>query len=172
MPSKAHQHSTLEFLEFLGAPTAIGPPFLHIYAADYLVAARAANETDASRFKPARYFLVCQSIELSLKAYLSLRGRKMVTMAQGAMGHHLDRLLADALDEGLSDLVQLTGDDLDEIRRASDYYGSKVFQYPALGEAVRGYPTLPSIDELLRAAAALVDGLHESCRRGDSGRTE
>jgi hypothetical protein len=52
---------------------------------------------------------------------------------------------------------------LAEIYRASTYYVEKVFEYPAIAEALIGYPKKPNIELLLGAADALVTALREPC---------
>jgi len=51
-----------------------------------------------------------------------------------------------------------------EVTKAATYYGGKVFEYPAIGEALGGYPGLPRLEVLLEAANALVESLARSCR--------
>jgi len=164
--SRGKKHSKIENLSILGATARMGPVSLHMYAADFLSAARAAAPPEVP-FAPARTYLVCRVLELALKAFLSLKGRSLEQLAGGAFGHDLESLLAEAERHGLSTLVHLEKLQLAEIRRASTYYAEKVFEYPALGEAVFGYPKNPDTNLLLGAAEALVAALREPCL--DSG---
>ncbi len=88
----------------------------------------------------------------------------MLALADGSLGHDLEALLAAAQDKGLSGLIKLTDEQAEEIRKANAYYVGKVFQYPALFEAVRGYPALPALALLTGAASVLVEALHKPCR--------
>ncbi len=49
--------------------------WLRNYAADFLAAAEAFQAPE-HRFSPVRYYLICHSIELSLKAFLVTAGYK------------------------------------------------------------------------------------------------
>jgi len=102
-------------------------------------------------------------LELALKAFLSVKGRSLAELAGGKFSHDLVNLLAEADKEGLTTLVTLKADQLDQLRKASSYYKGKVFEYPALFEAVRGFPEMPDIDLLFSAVKALVEVLREPC---------
>jgi hypothetical protein len=170
--SRAREHARVEHFEFRlgGKPvlrSRMGPALLHAYARDFLEAADALAPPPAGvRFSPARQFLACRTLELVLKAFLSLRGVAMADMLD-SVGHDLGRLLDRAESLGLAELVKLESPYVDEIRRASTYYAAKVFEYPALGETVRGYPNLPSSPVLLDAARILVTALQQPCIEAD-----
>ena len=97
-----------------------------------------------------------------MKAYLSLQGVSLVKLSE--YGHNLDALLSAADAKQLQDLVGLTDEQRAEVRKASDYYAGKVFEYPAMGEALDGLPGLPNFEILSAAAQVLVDGLELPCR--------
>ena len=78
-------------------------------------------------------------------------------------GHDLEKLLAEAIQQGLLDIVAIEESQLNEIRRASRYRSEKVFEYPALAEALSGYPHNPAIEPLLAAANAMVIALEIPC---------
>jgi hypothetical protein len=160
--SQATTHKTIENLSIAGATARMGPVALHVYAADFLSAARAAAPPGVP-FAPARTYLVCRALELALKAFLSLKGCSLEQMAGGPFGHNLESLLAEADQHGLSALVHLEKLHAAEIRRASTYYVEKVFEYPALDEAVLCYPKNPDVNLLLSAAEAVVAVLREPC---------
>ena len=88
----------------------------------------------------------------------------MLELAEGAYGHNLEAILHKADEKGLSALVHLTAAQRSAICLATVYYSGKVFEYPAVGEAMCGYPIMPSTETLLEAAAALVDSLRQQCR--------
>jgi HEPN domain-containing protein len=161
-PSPAKKHARVENLSIFGTFARMGRLGLYMYASDFLSVAKVAAPPKV-KFVPARTFLACRALELALKAFLSLKGRPLEQLAGGEFGHDLENLLAGAEREGLSDLVSLEEPQLAEIRRASKYYSEKVFEYPALGEAVQGYPYNPDINLLLDAASAMVAVLEEPC---------
>lgn len=140
----------------------MGPVGLHWYAADFLSAAKAVPAPEVP-FAPARIYLICRALELSLKAFLSLKGRSLEQLAGGQFGHDLDNLLTQAENQGISNLVNLDSRQLAHIRFASTYYLEKVFEYPALAEATKAYPGNPDANLLLDAAEALVAALREPC---------
>ena len=122
-----------------------------------------ALDQSTSPFTPARFFLPCRVIELALKAFLSRKQKSLVELAQSEFGHDLDRILDKAEQHGLSGVVELGKQQRDVIRRASAYYREKVFEYPALDEAIHSYPKLPDCTRLLDTAERLVAGLEPYC---------
>lgn len=71
----ARKHTQIENIEVFGAEARLSSLGLIVYADHYLYAAKTAQPSQNSgEFHPARLFLVCRSLELALKAFLSLRG--------------------------------------------------------------------------------------------------
>lgn len=134
-----------------------------MYAQSYLNAASTLPSPTVP-FDPVRPYLVCHAIELGLKAFLSLQGSTMLDLADGSHGHNLEVLLQKAEEKGLNVAVPFTDDHRIAIKRATIYYAGKVFEYPAVGEAILGYPNMPSIDVLFDAAAVLVESLRQQCQ--------
>lgn len=161
--SEAKRFAEVEYLAIGPIKERMGPFALHHYAEAYLDAARVLP-APADPFSPVRPYLVCHSIELSLKAYLAFLGSPMLQLAEAAFGHNLERILDKAKEGKLGDHVRLTPDQTSEIYRASQYYNGKLFEYPAVGEAMKGYPNMPNIETLLEAAATLVDQLRGPCQ--------
>jgi hypothetical protein len=161
--SSAKRHAQIESISILGAVGRMGPIGLWQYAEAYLKAAKAVPLPDVP-YEPTRYFLVCHSIELGLKAFLSVQGATMLQLSENAYGHNLDALLKAAEGERLLSTVQLSGSQRDQIAKASDYYAGKVFQYPAVAEALRAYPGLPDIETLFAAAECIVKSLEIACK--------
>ncbi len=141
----------------------MAPGGLWVYANAYLRAATALPAPEAP-YEPVRYYLACHSIELSLKAYLSLHGAPMLELSESGYGHNLEAILTAADNKGLQSYVPVSAEQRAEISKAATYYGGKVFEYPAMGEACVGYPSLPSLEILLEAATLLVDSLAQPCR--------
>ena len=105
----------------------------------------------------------CDNAELALKAFLSLKGYSLDKLAEDKFSHRLANLLDEAERNGLREFVKLEEDETFQIRRASDYYSSKVFEYPAVGEALQGLPGSPDTNILINAAETLVGVLREPC---------
>ncbi|MBI3774534.1 MAG: hypothetical protein HY273_03105 [Gammaproteobacteria bacterium] len=160
--SLAKQHAPIEHISIGGLTARMGPLALHHYASAFLDAARELPPAAVS-FEPVRPFLVCHSIELALKAFLSLHGATMLDLSDASYGHKLDKILQAADEKGLGNLVSLTDEYRIVIRQASIYYEGKVFEYPAVGEALSAYPNMPALDDLLDAASILVNSLRQRC---------
>lgn len=142
----------------------MGPLGLHMYAESYLLAAQVLPKSQAP-FEPVRPYLICHAIELALKAYLSLQGIAMIRLAEGPYAHNLESLLTKANEAGLRKVVMFTDAQGNAIRLATTYYSGKVFEYPAVGEALKAYPHMPSIEPLSEAASFLVGALRQPCHQ-------
>ena len=160
--SKANKFAQIEYISIIGITERMGPIGLHVYADAYLSAARSLPKPTVP-FEPVRPFLVCHSIELSLKAFLSLQGAAMIELADGSVCHNLESILQKTESKNIDSFVALTRMHKAEIRNASLYYAGKVFEYPAVGEAFSAYPSMPAIEILLEVATLLVDSLHQPC---------
>lgn len=141
----------------------MGPLGLQFYAEMYFAAAKALPTPDVP-FEPVRPYLVCHAIELGLKAFLSLKGHQMVNLAEGQFGHKLSAILSEAESAGLLEVVPLTAAHREAIKGAETYYAGKVFEYPAVGEALSAYPGMPPLTLLFEAGALLTSSLAQPCR--------
>ena len=164
--SAAKRFAQIERISIAGIAERMSPLARHMYAGAYLNAARSLPMPTVP-FDPVRPFLVCHSIELALKAFLSLQGSAMLELADGSYGHNLERILQKADEKHLAASVTLTKTHRAEIRRASAYYSGKVFEYPAIGEAMSGYPSMPAIDSLFEAAGILAESLRQYCNEAE-----
>jgi hypothetical protein len=135
---------------------------LYAHAADFLRAAKSIGLANRS-FRPARLYLVCHSLELGLRAFVSLSARSLEDTGRRASGHDLARLLSKAQSLGLDRFIRFRVKEVNEMRKASLYYSRKVFEYPALAEALRGYPKRPDFRALLGAADELIAAIREPC---------
>lgn len=160
---KTARHAEVEILDMFGLKVRFGPVGLIVMAEKYLFAAKTMAATPQEKWSPVEKFLACRSIELSLKAFLSMKGRRLVELAGGVFGHDLQNLLNEANGDGLAAIVDLTDDERAAIEFAHRYYLEKVFEYPALSEAVRAYPGDPVLQPLLGAAERLVAKLAKPC---------
>jgi hypothetical protein len=162
-PSAAKRFAQIERISILGITERMGPLALELYAEMYLSAAESLPKPTVP-FEPVRPYLVCHAIELALKAFLSLRGRAMVDLADGQFGHKLSAILTEAEAADLLALVPLSSAHRKAITSAESYYACKVFEYPAVGEALSAYPSMPPIDALFEAASLLTRSLATPCR--------
>lgn len=160
-PSRSHQHAAVERISIAGATTYMAPYALHHYGEEFLQAALSLPAPTVP-FSPVRFYLACHSIELSLKAFLSLNRVSLATIKK-CYGHGLLALLTAVEQKGLGTLVLLSDAQLVEIRNASAYYSEKVLEYPSSGEALKGYPATAELAVLLSAAELLVARLREPC---------
>ena len=106
---------------------------------------------------------MCHALELALKAFLSLKECPLDKLSGGEFGHDLENLLDEAERKGLDDLVILDERQKFQIRRASQYYSSKAFEYPAVVELMSGNPEMPSTIILIELTETLVAALREPC---------
>ena len=95
-------------------------------AREFLDAAQLVRREKPVWFAPT-YFLVCQSIELSLKAYL--RGSGYSDKQLRRLGHDLDACVAAARAAGVESHVSFSEADVAAIAVINSYYHSKDLQY-------------------------------------------
>jgi hypothetical protein len=76
--------------------------------------------------------------------------------------HCIVKLLAETQKRNLGEFVQLTDEELAEIKKAAKYYQKNIFRYPSLSE-IGAYPDDPEVTPLLSAVEKLVDGLYDPC---------
>ncbi|MDO8827253.1 hypothetical protein [Methylophaga sp.] len=100
--------------------------WLRRYAEDFLAAARAFKAPN-NRFSPVRYYLICHSIELALKAYLFTAGYKKKDRKK--LNHDLVEALIAAEKNGLSEYFQITLKERESVEKANALYPKKEFEY-------------------------------------------
>jgi hypothetical protein len=96
------------------------------YATDYF-AAYQAFEAPKNRFSPVPYFLICRSIELSLKSFLFSAGFKKKDRKK--LNHDLEKALSAAEDNGLHTFLEITLEDREALKKAIKLYPKKEFEY-------------------------------------------
>jgi hypothetical protein len=99
---------------------------------------------------------VCQSIELSLKAFLRGSGYSDKQLRQ--LGHNLDECVTAAKAAGIEIYVTFSEVDLSSIASINKYYQAKDLQY-----STTGFKSYPSQDWLLRLADRLWKSLRPFC---------
>ena len=104
------------------------------------------------------YFFVCQSIELSLKAYL--RGSGYSDKRLRRISHNLNKCVARAKATGVDHYVSLSAADEAAIAAINPYYQSKDLQY---GRS--GWKSYPNLDFLISLAERLWSGLRRYCEQ-------
>jgi hypothetical protein len=132
----------------------------HVYAEDFLAAAR-AYAPGARTGSFVAHFLCCQSVELSLKAFLSLKGMTRQQLRK-EMGHNLSKLFDAACGQRIGDFVAVDpAADASTLQKATDWYDTprgKRFQYFDLVDAMLGFRHAPDFAELEGLATRLQSG--------------
>lgn len=161
----SRRHAAVERLSLFGNVTRLGPYGLISYAKWFSEAAGSTTApADAPNFPLVRTFLAARAVELALKAFLALKGRSLLELADGPYGHDLIGLIREAEKLDLKAHVRLNAVQHAEIIKASEYYSEKVLEYPSLMEAGSAYSKMPHADILISAAEAFVKALYEPCR--------
>lgn len=125
------------------------PQGMVYFAKDYLKAYLLVKEKepDFRKFFHVRFFLLCHSIELSMKAYLKLKGYSAKNLIYD-FGHDLEKLI----DELYSKHEIIFGKEfVMAISMANRYYLSKQFEYFQSGSK-----ELPTFDLLEDTAKLLI----------------
>jgi HEPN domain-containing protein len=165
----AKLHLMIEDLEIAGLRARFGPIGLHIYAANFLAAAKAFPPTPPPPFRPAAFFLPCRAAELALKAFLSLKGRPLLELAGGGpYGHVLAALVDEAIKQGVREVIELSDETVADVKQASRYYSEKVLEYPALLEAGTAYQHLPKVEtmqSIMKLTGELLDAIRDDCTK-------
>ena len=118
---------------------------------DFLDAARIVRQVKPVTFAPT-YFLISQSIELSLKAFL--RGSGYSNKQLCNLGHNLDECLTAATAAGSDSHFRLSEADVAAIATINPYYQFKDLQY-----STSGYKSLPHPDVLITLTQRLWESL-------------
>ncbi|WP_155986310.1 hypothetical protein [Thioalkalivibrio sp. ALE9] len=100
--------------------------WLKRYAEDFLAAAQAFR-APKNRFSPVRYYLICHSIELALKAFLFTAGYKKKNRKK--LNHDLVKALNAAEGAGLAEHFQITHEERQSVEKANKLYPKKEFEY-------------------------------------------
>ncbi len=127
------------------------------YGNDFLLAATTIlNKHHEKGFMPY-YFLIGQSIELSLKGYLLAKGVKLKTLRYD-YGHNLNKLLNLALEKDLITSVNLDNTHIGAIELLSKEYLDKRFQF-----IKTGVMQLPLTQYIHEAGKILSSNLESTC---------
>lgn len=143
-----------------GGVIRLSPYGFLVYARQFLEAAQALPQT--TKFSPVPYYLLCRSLELSLKAYLLSVGHSKDDVRR-KIGHNLCEALLRAEENGLTATIIVTALEIEHIGLANEYYANKGFEYFSVVPAVTGYPRLPDLAILECLAGRLVSELKPIC---------
>ena len=100
--------------------------WLRHYAGDYLSAAQQFSPPP-NRFSPVRHYLICHSIELSLKSFLFTAGLRRADRKK--LNHNLEKALMAAETHGIGRHVSISKQDRDQITKVNNLYSAKEFEY-------------------------------------------
>jgi hypothetical protein len=129
------------------------------YGDDFRKAALAVLHVYNDREFMPYYFLLGQSIELSLKAFLLGRGLSLGDLRSKKYGHNLKALLDEAIRQQLESEVPMTAADCAVIHLLGIEYVGRRYQYIRTGRMM-----LPEISIVQRAADKLLAGLEPFCK--------
>ena len=139
----------------------ISPMGFLVYSKDFYNARTSYNSENP--FSPATYYLICRSIELSMKAYLLAKGVSRDELRKRSLGHDLDKILKKAKELSLLSTVSITDAEQDHIAKANSWYARKGFEYFEIKNIVEGRSTLPDIQVLEQLARRLIEKLEPVC---------
>ena len=100
--------------------------WLRHYAEDFLSAA-ITFDVPKNRFSPIPYYLICHSIELSLKSYLFTAGFSKKDRKK--MSHDLVHALREAQGNGIGHYIVISSMETEAVFRANQLYSRKEFEY-------------------------------------------
>ena len=115
-------------------------------------------------FSPAKYYMACRSIELSLKAFLLLKGVTRDQLKKKPLWHDLHKILKKCKELGISNLVSISSSQELYIESLNKWYVRKGFEYFELENLVSSPKSLPNITEIQELANFLIKGLKEACK--------
>jgi len=132
------------------------------YSEDFL---NACNSHVTSRpFSPAEYYLACRSLELSLKAFLLLKGVSRDNLKKRSLWHDLHKILKKCKDLGIRSYVTITNTQESDIDELNKWYSRKGFEYFEIENLVANRMSLPDISSVKELALTLISGLKGPCK--------
>lgn len=138
----------------------MGPTGFVVYARDFLNAYK-SFETDKP-FSPAKYYLVCRSVELSLKSYLLFKNVP-IRKVKYNLSHDLHKILRKSKELGIDAVVRITDEEKAEIEKANSWYNRKGFEYFDIQNIVEGNESLPNLNIMFNLADRLINILKPIC---------
>ena len=111
-----------------------------------------------------KYYLVCHSIELSLKAYLLLNGVSKNDIRKKSLGHNLSNILNKCEELEIQKIVQISNPQKSMLKDLNEWYSRKGFEYFEVTNLVAGTGNLPSVKFASELATLLISKLKEPCK--------
>jgi len=142
------------------AHVAMEPTGFVVYAADFLNAYR-SFETDKP-FSPAKYYLVCRAVELSLKSFLLLKSAP-IKEVKYSLSHDLHKILRKSKELGIDAMVSITEVEKAEVEKANGWYNRKGFEYFDIQNIAESKSTLPDLSVMYELADRLISTLKPIC---------
>jgi len=131
-----------------GVNADLAPDAFEKWAAHYL---QCEADYSGNGFSPARYFLLCRAIELAIKSiHLNKMGQPEVKYRYG---HDIFK----AYEELPNEYRILSEDEWKLLKKASEIYDGKQFEYFEPEDALTGYSRFPSLRHLQALARKLVE---------------
>lgn len=138
----------------------MSPTGFIIYAEDFLNSFKAYDSEQP--FSPAKYYLVCRSIELAFKSFLLIE-KVTIKEIKFNLGHDLSKILNKANNLGINKIVEITGEEEIEIKKANNWYNRKGFEYFDIKNIIERKDTLPDLTILHNLALRLIKILMPIC---------
>ncbi len=113
-------------------------------------------------FSPAKYYLAGRSIELSLKAFLLIKGVTRDKLKK-SLGHDLHKLLRKCKELGIVNIVNISEVQEGIIENLNTWYARKGFEYFELESLTNSPKSLPDISSVQDLANFLIEALKEPC---------
>jgi len=140
----------------------VSPRGFLAYATDFSNAYESYKSDNS--FSPASYYLVCRSLELSMKSFLLAKGMtRQEIKDRRKYGHDLKKLLRKAEELGINKVSPISDAQEEQIVKANNWYARKGFEYFELQNIVDGRETLPNLEVLTKIARCLVKNLKPLC---------
>jgi hypothetical protein len=128
------------------------------YGNDFRLAAIAVLKANPRQFSMPYYFLIGQSIELSLKAFLLGRGTSLRELRGRKYGHNLEALMKLSQRRRLDLEIRLSNLDIGVVRLLNIEYQVRRFQYQESGMI-----SVPDIHLIQDVADRLSESLQNFC---------
>ena len=140
----------------------VSPTGFLVYARDFLEAHK--SHKPEKPFSPASYYLICRSLELSLKAFLLTKGvTRPEIRDRKKLGHNLQKILERAFELDINSVSPISSEQVLEIEKANNWYARKGFEYFEIKNIVDGKETLPDLNVLVEFAERLAIDLEPLC---------
>ena len=138
-------------------------PFGFITYSEDFYDACCSHETERP-FSPAKYYMACRSIELSLKAFLLIKGVTRKDLMKRSLGHDLHKIVKKCKELSIHNIVNISQEQEDIIEALNKWYARKGFEYFEIENLTSDHRALPEINVVKQLAKSLIDSLSEPCR--------